>query len=188
MNDGFGVNELKYNNLKRFEDVYVEYYTTVFKYICGKINDYTTAEDLTCDVFYKALKNYGNYNSDLASVKTWLFKITVNHLKNYFRDKKVNYDIDEHIDDIKMITYKDDMAENAFLQECRNILAEGLDSVPEKNRKVIILKYFYNKTSAEIASELNISEGNVRVLTMRTLQKIAKHFKSKGIRLEDYII
>lgn len=168
-----------------FEQIYRDYYMLVYKYIFKKINNTNLTEDLTSDIFFKAFQNYENYNSDRASVKTWLFKITENRLKNYYRDKKITVDINDE-DNISTST-GDIMLEAALLQECRDTLADALDTLSEKYRKAIILKFFYDKTTEEIALELNTTAGNVRIISMRALKKLSQYFLSRNLKLEDYI-
>ncbi len=168
-----------------FEQVYRDYYLLVYKYIFKKTNNASVAEDLASDIFFRAFQGYGTYDSKKASVKTWLFKITENRLKNYYRDRKNTVDIK---DDVAADIGSDNiMLEAALLQECRNTLAEALNTLSEKYRKIIVLKFFYNRTTEEIASELNTTTGNVRIISMRALQKLSKYFIDKGLKLEDYI-
>ena len=168
-----------------FEQVYRDYYLLVYKYIFKKINNTSIAEDLTSDIFFRAFQNYENYDSEKASIKTWLFKISENRLKNYYRDKKITVDINS--EDILIATPDNIMLEAALLQECRNTLAEALNMLSDKYRKIIVLKFFYNRTTEEIASELNTTAGNVRIISMRALQKLSKYFLDKGLKLEDCI-
>lgn len=140
---------------------------------------------MTGDIFFRAFQNYENYDCEKASVKTWLFKITENRLKNYYRDRKNTVDID---DEDRLLTSMDDiMFEAAMLQECRNVLADALNALPEKYRKTIILKFFYDRTTEEIANILNTTVGNVRIISMRALKKLSQYCLSKNLKLEDYI-
>ena len=79
------------------------------------------------------------------------------------------------------------MLQAALLQEFRDILADAFEYLSEKQRRVIILKYFYNKKSNEIAVTLNTTAGNVRIISKRALERLSDFFKNKKIKPEDYI-
>ncbi len=168
-----------------FEQVYRDYYTPVYRYVFKKINNSSTAEDITSDIFFKAFKCYSSYDSSKASVKTWLFKITENRLKNYYRDRKVTVDIDN--EELASDSADSIMLDAASLQECRNTIADALNTLSERYRRAIVLKFFYNMSTSEIASELNTTAGNVRVISMRALQKLSEYFADRGFKPEDYI-
>lgn len=168
-----------------FEQVYTDNYMLILKYVLKKVNNYSLAEDLTSDIFFKAFKNYDRYDPEKASVKTWLFRITENHLKNYYRDRKVFSDIND--ESITEGENEDLMLQAALLQEFRDILADAFEYLSEKQRRVIILKYFYNKKSNEIAVTLNTTAGNVRIISKRALERLSDFFKNKKIKPEDYI-
>ena len=63
------------------------------------------------------------------------------------------------------------------LQELRIVLREVLLSLPERNRKVVIMKYYGNMTSKEIGGAMHISSGNVRVILKRSLDLMKKKLK-----------
>ena len=65
-------------------------------------------------------------------------------------------------------------------KDMRNILADGLMTLPEKKKQIVILKYFKNKKATEIAEILGISPVNVRVQLSRALEKLKLYFETHG--------
>ena len=51
-------------------------------------------------------------------------------------------------------------------------LGRGLDALPERQRRIVELRYFREWSNAEIARELGLTEGNVRVILSRALDKL----------------
>jgi len=50
------------------------------------------AEDLTSEIFLKALKNFATYNPDISQV-AWIMTIARNHVINHWRDQKEVIDV-----------------------------------------------------------------------------------------------
>ena len=163
---------------RKFEIFYNEYYEQVFRYIYKRIKHKEDSQDLTGDVFCSCYKNFANFDSSKSSVKTWLFVITNNRLKNYYRDRKITISIEE-IAENNYIT--DDVVTRSMeIDNFRNLLADAISTLQEKHQLIIVLKYFGNKKSDEIAKILNMSAVNVRVIISRTLKKINEYFVEHG--------
>ncbi len=175
---GFAMEDLIIH--QNFDEFYANYYSLVYYYIYKKINQTEEAEDLAGDVFCSCYKNYSSYDSAKSSIKTWLFVIVNNRLKNYYRDKKTVISLEDQIDEKYLHTNDDYMAQSILLEDYRNILADAISTLPEKNQLVLILKYFGEKKSEEIAKIVGMSTVNVRVTISRTLKKINEYLINKG--------
>ena len=62
---------------KSFEAVYREYYTPVYRYLLSMCKDGHTAEEITQETFFKALKNIEKYDPE-QKMLTWLCAIAKN--------------------------------------------------------------------------------------------------------------
>ena len=51
-------------------------------------------------------------------------------------------------------------------------LADALSTLPEKQRKAVVLRYFQEWDNARIAEELGTTEGNIRVMISRALDRL----------------
>ena len=168
----------------RFELLYNEYYDKVLKYIAGHTDSVQEAEDLASEVFVKCYDNFESYDSSKASVKTWIYAITKNCLKNYYRGKKNNLSLDDSDNGIAEPADKTDMESAVELTEMRKVLADALMTLDERNRRVVVLKYFSEKPSKEIARIMGLSDENVRVMLNRSLKKMRDHLGKNNIRWE----
>lgn len=166
-----------------FEDLYNQYYSLILNYINKKIQNYSDAEDLAMDTFLSIYKNFDSYDSRKANYNTWIFVIVNNKIKNYYRDKKENYDIDDNIiiDD----DFSSQVVAAEYIVEMRQTLYEALKTINELQRKIIIYKFFYDKNATQIAEIIGIPSGSVRVQLSRGLEKVRKFFEKKGITWEE---
>lgn len=79
---------------EEFERIYQEYYLKILTFIHKRVPDLYEAEELTGDVFLSFYRNMDSYDEEKGSIATWLYAITANRLKNYYRDKKTHYSLE----------------------------------------------------------------------------------------------
>lgn len=163
-----------------FEQLYNQYYSKVLRHIVKKIGNFYDAEDITSDVFIYCYQHFDNYDPSKASIGTWLYLVANSRIKNYYRSRRQNVNIDtleEKADD--GFIGPEEVAE---FEESRRWLAAELKLLPELQRKIVILRYFYDLTSQEIAGEVGISNANVRTVLSRTLDKLERNYEKSFIK------
>lgn len=162
---------------KYFEEIYSKYHDRIYNFIYFKIYNSQISEDLTSDVFLAAYRSLNTYDSSKSFISTWLYAIAYNRLKNYYksRGKKQTFSI-ECLTETgeELAPLHDNLLEQ---QELRIILHEILSQLPERNRKIVMMKYYGNMTSKEIGRAMHISSGNVRVILKRSLAIMEKKLK-----------
>ena len=163
---------------QNFDAFYEEYYNQVYWYIYKKINHTEDAQDLAGDVFCACFKHFDKYDPEKSSLSTWLYTIVNNRLKNYYRDKKVMLSLDEQIDELA--STDDDMEKTLLIEDYRDILADAISTLPEKYQLIVILKYFGEKRSEDIARIMDMTAVNVRVSLSRALKKINDYLVDHG--------
>lgn len=159
-----------------FQQIYEDYYERVLSFIQARVNDSYTAEDLTGDIFYKCYRNIERYDPEKAAVSTWIFTIAKNTLKNYYRDRKPT----AYLEDMEGYDpgYEEDFDQAMRLEEIREYLDRALSELDEKKRQVLILRYFREMKTKDIAEEMGLTPANVRVILSRTLHQL-------NVRIED---
>lgn len=127
-------------------------------------------------------KHFSKYDERKASLKTWLYFIINNRIKNFYRDKKEFVELDENV------KYQDSIEDSIYyidkIMELRNHLTKAIRNLPEVQQKIIILRFFGEKTIKEISDIVNMTEGNIRVIISRSLKKIKKYFEVNNIKME----
>ena len=170
---------------KKFNDLYEGQYRKLYAHIYNKLLNKELAEDMTHEVFLSVYQNMESFDETKASINTWLYCIANNRLKNYYRDKKDNSDIDDLMEVIP--SDEDSPMEQAYyLEELRSLVAELLEELPERQRQLIIYTYFEGLNSKEVADKMGISSGNVRITLMRGIDKLREKMEEKGLSLEDF--
>lgn len=146
------------------EDIYRSYYKKVFGYIHSKITNVQTAEDMASDVFMKVYEKLDSYDETKASLSTWIYNITRNTVTDHFRTRRVFEEIPETMPD-EDSSVEEEVCGAETLQD----LASALKKLDERERDIIILRYYSGKTLKEIADSMGISYAYVKILQNKAL-------------------
>ncbi|MFC5407024.1 RNA polymerase sigma factor [Cohnella soli] len=135
------------------------------------------ADDITQDVFFKALKKLDTFRHE-SSMKTWLLRITrnsaLNYKSNYFF-KKVTL-VDKWFESQPGLDHPS--AESVALERIQlNEAWKIVLQLPTKYREVLVLFAFHEMTHNEIAQTVGIPEGTVKSRLHKTRILFAQKFE-----------
>lgn len=176
-------NEKHSRKLVGYEEMYQAYYQSVYAFVRSRVKQVEAAQDLTSDVFVAAYRNWENFDPQIASVSTWLYCITRNRLKNYYRSQRELVSVEELQEKEQLPLLDNNQAQR--ITELRDALTRVLELLPERNRQIVVLRYFGGKSNQEIAEILGMSHENTRVTLTRTLKKMQDMLKEHGFSLEE---
>ena len=149
----------------RFAELYEHNFDRVYAYIVVRIYDRLEAQDLTAHVFQQALANIGKFKWRGAPFIAWLYRIAANAIADQARKKS------REVSETEVATTTS-LDSNLEQVERRAQLFSAVESLPEDQRKVILLRFGEEKSIREIASALNRSEGAVKQLQFRGLENL----------------
>ena len=155
-----------------FEAVYDKFYFDIFRYVNTRLNNRQDAEDLTGDIFLYCYAHYEEYDPEKSAVSTWLYLVTNSRLKNHYRDRRDWVDMEEV--EAFLFAEGEELDRAVFLEQLRGELAKALALLPERQQKAVVMRFFEERDFAQIAAELDTTEGNVRVILSRALDKLEK--------------
>src|SRR5579864_909784 len=69
----------------KFGDLYEIHFERIYAFIARRVRDRDTAEDLTSEVFHKALAGLRNYESRGAPFAAWLIRIAANAVADQYK-------------------------------------------------------------------------------------------------------
>ena len=150
------------------EQIYLKYHEKVFGYILSKINNVQDAEDLSSEVFLKVYAKLDTFDENKASLSTWIYTVTKNTLTDYYRTRKVFFEMPEDAED------ETSVADEICNAEALEKLADALETLEKRERELIILHYYSGKTLKEIAERLDISYSYVKILQNKALEHLRK--------------
>jgi RNA polymerase sigma-70 factor (ECF subfamily) len=116
-------------------------------------------------------------SADFSTFRVWLFRIARNVVANERRrDRRRPV---SRLEDALGVASPDDVAELAVAREATNVAWRAVERLPEDRRKVVILRFVNEMSTAEIALILGRSEGAVRVLLHRALRAVAEDLRGR---------
>jgi RNA polymerase sigma-70 factor (ECF subfamily) len=147
----------------RFADLYSRNFHVVYAYVARRTASREEAEDITSDVFHQALANLKRFEWRGAPFAAWLIKIASNALADRWklRAREAADPPDEELSDPSMEGL-----------ERQAELFQLVDRLPEDQRRVIGMRFAEHKSIREIAQELKRTEGAVKQLQFRALEKL----------------
>ena len=149
----------------RFAELYEQNFHALYAYVARRIHDRSEAQDLTAHVFQQALANIGKFKWRGAPFVTWLYRIAANAIADHVRKKSR----EAAETDLTANTSVDPDLEQV---ERRAQLFRAVETLPEDQRKVILLRFGEEISIREIAIRLNRSEGAVKQLQFRGLENL----------------
>jgi len=157
--------EAAQNDPGRFAELYERNFHRVYAYIACRIHDRSERQDLTAHVFQQALANIGKFKWRGAPFVTWLYRIASNAIADQTRKKS------REVTEVELTT---NTSVDSDLEqiERRARLFSAVETLPEDQRRVIVLRFGEEKSIREIAAELNRSEGAVKQLQFRGLENL----------------
>lgn len=158
--------------------IYCEFRGRVSQYIKSRIANSEDAEDLLSCVFLKIHENIDTYDSSKASLSTWIYAITRNTVNDYFRRLYTSNLLETHEDTMSDYAASDLPAiDRLIAEEQLEKLGAALERLPERERDIIILRFYYERTSPQVAGMMNLSHENVRYLQHVAIGRLKKFFE-----------
>lgn len=130
------------------------------------------ADDVVQDTYVRAFRSLRKFRGD-ARFSTWLHRITANSASTLMgrRSRHRHDDIDEVID---LADHRVDHDPEFVLQNgaMGQRLRRALDNLPERLRRVVVLRDVHGMSHREIAQELDISEAAAKVRLHRARARL----------------
>jgi RNA polymerase sigma-70 factor (ECF subfamily) len=147
----------------------------VYNYFRYRLGSAQEAEDLTSVTFEKAWRARGRYRRDLASFATWLFTIARNVAADHYRRQRPHAPLEAAAGIAGGRTPEEEMVERSELDQLRRLV----ETLPERDRHLLALKYGAELTNRAIARQTGLSESNVGTLLHRTIQALRADWKEE---------
>ncbi len=169
-----------------YAEIVDRYRPQIYTLIIRMVKTREEAEDLTQETFIKAFHSLPSFNAEYA-FSTWLYKIAVNNCIDYFRKKRLKTtSIDTPIvakDGELPREFPDDQTQGPdsglMDQERKSQIQSAIDNLPEKYRDAIVLRHVHDKSYEEIAEELNVPIGTVKVRIFRAREMLKKKLRDQ---------
>jgi RNA polymerase sigma-70 factor (ECF subfamily) len=147
----------------RFGELYQRNVYQVYAYVSRRVGSREEAEDITSDVFHHALANIKRFEWRGAPFASWLIRIASNAITDRFRSSAR--------ESAEPIAEEPEDPGSADIEE-RAALFQLVKRLPEDQRRVVVSRFVEQKSIREIAQELRRTEGAIKQLQFRALEKL----------------
>ncbi len=179
------IHEALRGNQGAYKQLMKKYHDQIANVIYRVIHQKEHVEDLTQEVFIKAFGSLKSFNEEYA-FSTWLYKIATNSSIDFIRKKKLTtFSIDKPIA-LEESDYTFELPDSTYepdrhiIQRQRSILLdEAIQRLPEKYRRVIILRHNEERDYSEIAKILKLPIGTVKAHIFRARELLYKYLRDK---------
>lgn len=171
------IRRCKKRDINAFEEFFYKYGEEVSRIIFRLTGDVEETKDLTQDVFLKVFVNLPSFKGQ-SSVKSWLYRIAVNTVWDYFRKKRYRRTI--AIEGFRT-PYRERIRRKVAQKELNTLILELLQEIPLKYKIVLILRDLEGYSYQEIAKVLKCKIGTVESRLYR-----ARKYLLKLIRKQPY--
>jgi len=156
--------EAAQKDVRRFADLYELYFYRVYAYVSTRVKNREESEDITSEVFHRALIKIKTFEWRDVPFSAWLFRIAANSIVDHWR--KIRHQENASASDLENAQVSDaDIERQAAIFQL-------VESLPEDQRQVVHLRFVEQKTIREIAQQIRRSEGAVKQLQFRALKKL----------------
>jgi RNA polymerase sigma-70 factor (ECF subfamily) len=164
------IQRAKTGNRNAFGKLIQNYQDKILYLAYDILGDYEEAKDAAQDIFVKVFKNLESFDQK-SEFKTWLYRIALNTCLDILRKRKNMQEIKLNIDVIP-----EKSADDGKLN-LDDTFYSALGTLSEKQYSAIVLKYFHENTTKEIAGILDCEVDTVRTHLHRAVQKIRNFYK-----------
>jgi RNA polymerase sigma-70 factor, ECF subfamily len=162
-------------NVQEFQTFYQENLGLIYRYVYSKVGNREEAEDLTSQIFMKAIRGVDTERG-AQSMQKWLFQVARTTIADYWR---AHYRVTtSSLEELLEAGWEGPTEEEPAVMSSRSEdhVKRILQALPEHYREVLTCRFLLNLSIRDTANRMCLTEANVKVLQFRAL-KLAAHLE-----------
>ena len=163
----------KAGDASAFGELYERYRDPIYRFCLARTGTAHDAEDLTADVFVKALQSIDRYQDRGLPFAAFLYRIARNAAIDRARTVKQPLSVDGLLAEPAA---KQNVEAEATLAVEKSILTAALTRLKSEHRDVVVLRFIEGYSALEVAALLGKTEGAIRTLQHRALDRLRREF------------
>jgi RNA polymerase sigma-70 factor, ECF subfamily len=147
------------------------------------LNQKQEAEDVVQETFLRVYVNLERYDEN-QKFSTWIYRIATNLCIDRLRKRKPNYSIDAEMTDNEgtdwhAILPSDEAGpeEELILSETQQNIRDAIQTLPDKYRTVVVLRYLHDMSLQEISDVLEMPVTTVKTRVHRGREFLRKRLE-----------
>ena len=166
--EGFLVERAKHDP-EAFGMLYDRYVGKVYRFAYCRMRDRSLAEDLTSEVFFKALKGIRTYDHRRHGLSSWLYRIAENTAVDFYRKRRPEAGL-EAGDAVPSShpSPADDVAQRDTIGQ----IWTAVDRLPAQQRTAMRLRFNRDLTNRQVGALMGKSPAAVKLLVHRAVTRL----------------
>jgi RNA polymerase sigma-70 factor (ECF subfamily) len=169
------ISELRRGSEEAFASLLAAYERPIYNFVYRLLEDPEDAPDVTQEVFFKVFRKIREFRGE-CSLKTWLYRITVNEASNrrrwFGRHRKRETPLEDRQDGVPAVAdvvadRQESQYEQLLRQERMQALEKALSEVQESFRAAVVMRDIEGLSYEEIAEILRVPVGTVKSRILR---------------------
>ena len=148
--------------------LYRDHATRVWRYARARLPTDADAEDVTSEVFARAIRSSDRFDPAKGTEAAWVVGIARNSVADWYRRRRPEDPRAEPVD----TAAPDDPADRAVASDDSTALHRHLSVLSEREREAVALRFGAELSSPEIGSAMGISPTAARMLVHRGVTKL----------------
>jgi RNA polymerase sigma-70 factor (ECF subfamily) len=154
-----------------FGVLYDRYFERIYRFVYSRVHERCLAEDITEEVFLKALKGIPNYRDTGACFSAWLYRIASNAIVSHYRRNKNEVDL-EAVANLAAMT--EGVLDAVVRRDRSRRIWEAIDRLPPRQREVMRLKFGADLPLEDVGRMMGKSSGAIKILVHRATQRLRR--------------
>ena len=152
-----------------FGELYERYCDRIYRIAYARLKGRADAEDLTAEVFFRALRGIETYRSAGRPFGAWLYRIEVNALADRNRRRRPTVSLDAVAD---LPDYRRDVLEQVLQRERTSCIWTAVRGLPPQQCTAITLRFAADLPMRTIAQLMQKSPDAVKLLVSRGVRRL----------------
>ncbi len=167
------IEQAKAGQREAFEALMNRYRKEIYNLSYRISGNHHDADDIAQNTFIKVYFSLKNFRGE-SSLKTWIYMIALNTAKSFLAKHRRREKRELPIKEELTVSGEGDTVSDEALN-AKGIVARALKSMPDRQKEVLILKFFHGMKHGEIAQALGITTGAAKANLFHAMQ----YLKSK---------
>ncbi len=154
---------------REFGALYDRHFQQIYRFVYSRVREQTAAEDVTSEVFIKALKAMPRYQDTGRPFAAWLYQIAVNAIADRYRTLKPSHPLEDFHD---LSVGGPAIEEQAAQRDEIRRIWQIVEDLPMQQRTALVLKFQEDMKIEDIAVAMGKTPGAVKLLIHRGVSRL----------------
>lgn len=169
--------QLKVEKAAAFETIVSKYETSLLRYVARIINNHEIAQDVVQDTFIKLFKKWEEELTPSPKISSWLYRVAHNCAVDYLRKETRHLALHRNQSKEKQQFVMPNRGSGFQVSANAEKAANALDSLDIRERQLVVLKVYEEKSYREISEITGLTVTNIGYILHHAMKKMATKLK-----------